>query len=111
VKETVNWDSVRDQLKKAERWDLLKEMLSSPAIRDASLNHLRRMRHATLILLAAREELSETLVTELRAYQARVDALFLEAVDGYRGDGHDILPTYEIEMLVNELCQEDACDE
>lgn len=64
------------------------------------------MRLATLMLLAGREELPEALVSELRSYHARVDALFLEAVDGYRGDGHDMLPTYITEMLVGELSQE-----
>lgn len=103
-------DSVTDR-QKAENWDFLLEMLKDPRIRDTGINHLRRMRQATLMLLAAREELSETLVSELRAYQVRLDALFLEAVDGYRGDGHDMLPTYITEMLVGDLTQDDDDDE
>ena len=101
-------DPVEGQQKKAENWDLLLAMLKTPGIRDDGINHLRRMRLATKMLLAAREELPKALVRELRSYRVRIDALFLEAVDGYRGDGHDMLPTYITEMLVGQLGQENT---
>ncbi|WP_300609874.1 hypothetical protein [Trebonia sp.] len=111
MKQTSTSDLIADQRKKAENWDLLLAMLKNPVIRDDAINNLRRLRLATLMLLAAREELPDALVTELRSYRARIDALFLEAVDGYRGDGHDMLPTYITEMIAAELSQENDDDD
>jgi hypothetical protein len=101
------------QREKAERWDRLLRLLSSPSINDDLLTHLSGMRRATLMLLARREELPESLVAELKAYKDRLDALYLEAVDGFE-DAEGVLnmiPAYLAGMLVGELCQPDTQDD
>lgn len=101
------------QQQKAERWDRLLRLLSSPSIRDDSITHLSTMRRATLILLARREELPPTLVAELKAYKARLDALYLEAIDGFQDTEGvlNMLPAYIAGSIVGELCQPDTDDD
>lgn len=93
-------ESVTDLLKKAEKWDFLIELLKDPRIRDTGINHLRQMRQATLILLTAREELPETLAAKLRAYQVRLDALFLEAIDGIAATGTRCCPPMGTSVII-----------
>jgi hypothetical protein len=98
------------QREKAERWDHLVELLKSPGLQDTYLLHLSKLRRATLILLASREELPDALVAELRAYQSRLDVLYLEAKDGFT-DMEGILnaiPAYVIGSLAGELGQPDT---
>lgn len=62
------------------------------------------------MLLASREDLPDALVAELRAYQSRLDALHLEAKDGFT-DMEGILnaiPARVIRSLVGELSQPDT---
>lgn len=68
MKETDRSGPAEGQQKKAENWDLLLTMLKNPGVRDDGINHLRRMRLATKMLLAAREQLPKALVRELRSY-------------------------------------------
>lgn len=75
-------DQVMDQQEKAERWDQLVTLLKSPGLQDTYVFHLSKLRRATLMLLASREELPDALVVELTAYRARLDALYLEAKTG-----------------------------
>jgi hypothetical protein len=98
------------QREKAERWDHLVKLLQSPSLRDNYVFHLSSLRRATLILLASREELPDALVAELRAYQTRLDALYLEAKDGFddTGDVLNAIPAYAIASLVGELSQPDT---
>jgi hypothetical protein len=98
------------QREKARRWDHLVELLKSPSLQDTYVIHLSKLRRATLMLLASREELPDALVAELRAYQTRLDALYLEAKDGFT-DLEGILnaiPAYVIGSLVGELSQPDT---
>jgi hypothetical protein len=103
-------DQMLDQQEKARRWDHLVELLKSPGLQDTYVFHLSKLRSATLMLLASREELPGTLAAELRAYQARLDALYLEAADGFT-DLEGILnaiPAFAIGSVVGELSQPDT---
>ena len=98
------------QREKAERWDRLVKLLESPSLQDDYVFHLSSLRRATLMLLARREELPDALVVELRSYRTRLDALYLEAIDGF-ADMEGILnaiPAYAIASLVGELSQPDT---
>jgi hypothetical protein len=98
------------QQEKADRWDHLIRLLQNPEIRDTYIWHLSTMRRAVEILLARREELPPTLVNELIPYKARLEALHLEAIDGFTGvEGVlNFFPTYVTESLVGQLCQGDS---
>jgi len=98
------------QHEKAERWDHLIRLLQNPEIRDTYIWHLSTMRRAVEILLARREELPPTLVDELTAYRTRLEALHLEAIDGFTGvEGVlNFFPTYVTESLIGQLCQGDT---
>jgi hypothetical protein len=103
-------DQIMDQQEKAERWDHLVELLKSPGLQDTYVFHLSKLRRATLMLLASREELPVALVVELTAYRARLDALYLEAKDGFT-DLEGILnaiPAHAIGSVVGELSQPDT---
>jgi hypothetical protein len=104
----MNHVSVSQQ-KKAERWDSLMILLRSPEIRDTHVRHLSAKRRAAQMLLASREELPATLVTELKAYMVTLDELYLEAIDGFADiEGVlNLLPSFIIESTVGELCQPD----
>jgi transcriptional regulator with XRE-family HTH domain len=94
---------------KARRWDHLVELLKSQSLQDTHVLHSSNLRRATLMLLASREELPGALVAELRAYQIRLDALYLEAKDGFQ-DTEGILnaiSAHVIGSLVGELSQPD----
>jgi hypothetical protein len=71
------------QQEKADRWDHLIKLLQNPDIRDAYVWHLSTMRRAVDILLARGEELPSTLVDQLIPYKATLEALHLEALDGF----------------------------
>jgi hypothetical protein len=97
---------------KARRWDKLITHLKDPRAKDTHLRHLSAMRRAVMMLLAAREELPQGLVAELRSYKVTLDELHLEAIDGF-ADAEGVLnlfPTYVTESLAGELCQPDAND-
>jgi len=98
------------QQEKAERWDHLIRLLQNPEIRDTYIWHLSTMRRAVEALLARREELPSALVDELIAYKTRLEALHLEAIDGFTGiEGVlNFFPTYVTESLIGQLCQGDA---
>jgi hypothetical protein len=103
-------DQIMDQQEKARRWDHLVELLKSPGLQDTYVFHLSKLRRATLMLLASREELPGALATELTAYQARLDALYLEAEDGFT-DLEGILnaiPAFAIGSVAGELSQPDT---
>ena len=95
---------------KADRWDHLIRLLQNPEIRDTYIWHLSTMRRAVEILLARREELPSSLVDELVPYRARLEALQLEAIDGFSGvEGVlNFFPTYVTESLVGQFCQGDS---
>jgi hypothetical protein len=97
---------------KARRWDRLITHLKDPRAKDTHVRHLSAMRRAVEMLLAAREELPECLVAELRAYKVTLDELHLEAIDGFAGvEGVlNLFPTYVTESLAGELCQGDTDD-
>jgi hypothetical protein len=98
------------QQEKANRWDRLIRLLQNPEIRDTYIWHLSTMRRAVEVLLARREELPPALVAELISYKVRLEALHLEAIDGFTGvEGVlNFFPTYVTESLVGQLCQGDA---
>ena len=100
------------QREKARRWDNLISMLRRPEIRDVSVWHLSSQRRAVMMLLASREELPTALTAELKSYKFTLDALYLEAIDGFESiDGIiNFLPTYITESAVGELCQPDSTD-
>jgi hypothetical protein len=97
---------------KARRWDRLIILLKDPRAKETGVRHLSAMRRAVMLLLSAREELSEGLVAELQAYMVTLDELHLEAIDGL-ADAEGVLnlfPTYVTESLAGELCQLDTDD-
>ena len=103
----------RREKEKAQRWDQLVKLLKSQSLQDTYVLHLSSLRRATLMLLASQEELPGALVAELRAYRARLDALYLEAEDGFQ-DAAGILnaiPAHVIGSLVGELNQPDTDDD
>ncbi len=71
------------------------------------------MRRAVYLLLADQEALPPALVAELKAYRVKVDALYLEAVDGFACiEGVlNFIPTYVTESVAGEICQDDAGNE
>jgi hypothetical protein len=93
------------QQEKARRWDSLICMLGRPEIKDVSVWQLSSLRRAVMMLLARREELPASLTAELKSYKVTLDALYLEATDGFADvDGIiNFLPTYITESLVGEL--------
>jgi hypothetical protein len=97
---------------KARRWDLLITQLRNPRMKDTHVRHLSAMRRAVEMLLAAREELPDGLVAELRSYKVTLDELHLEAIDGFAGvEGVlNLLPSYVTESLAGQLCQGDTDD-
>jgi hypothetical protein len=95
---------------KAKRWDDLISLLGQPEIRNLTVRHISKMRRATGMLLANREELPATLTAELVSYKSTLDELYLEAIDGFADvEGViNLLPTYVTESTVAELCQPDT---
>ena len=100
------------QQEKARRWDSLIAMLGRPEVRDVSAWQLSSLRRAVMMLLARREELPTSLTAELKSYKVTLDALHLEAIDGFAAvDGIiNFMPMYITESLVGELCQPDSTD-
>jgi hypothetical protein len=97
------------QQEKADKWDRLIKLLQSPEIRDTYVWHLAKQLRAVNMLLACREELPPALVAELTSYRKRLEALRLEAIDGFDGTQGvlNFFPTYVTESLVGQLCQGD----
>jgi hypothetical protein len=95
---------------KARRWDQLIACLGQPGMRDTYIHQLSGTRRAVYLLLAGQEALPPALVAELKAYRVKVDALYLEAADGFAAiEGVlNLLPTYVTESVAGELCQDDA---
>jgi hypothetical protein len=95
---------------KAGRWDELIACLRQPGMRDTYIQQLSGTRRAVYLLLADQEALPPVLVAELKAYKVTVDALYLEAADGFAAiEGVlNLLPTYITESVAGELCQDDA---
>jgi hypothetical protein len=91
---------------KARRWDQLIACLRRPEMRDAYIHRLSGTRRAVYLLLAGQEALA----AELKAYKVTVDALYLEAADGFAAiEGVlNLLPTYITESVAGELCQDEA---
>jgi hypothetical protein len=71
------------QAEKASRWDELIGCLQQPGMRDTYIHHLSGVRRAVCLLLAGQEELPPALADELKAYRVKLDALYLEAADGF----------------------------
>jgi hypothetical protein len=105
--------SSRNQLtqeEKAGRWDELIGCLRQPGLRDTYIHHLSGVRRAVYLLLADQEALPPSLVTELKSYVLTLDALYLEAADGFTCIEGVLnrLPTYITESIAGEVCQGDA---
>jgi hypothetical protein len=98
---------------KARRWDELIACLQQPGMRDTYIHHLSGVRRAVYLLLAGQEALPPALVAELKAYRVTVDALYLEAADGFATiEGVlNFIPTYITESVAGEICQDDAANE
>ena len=97
------------QREKARRWDQLIGLLQSPEIRDTYIWRLASLHRAVNMLLACREELPPALVAELIPYKEKLEALRLEAIDGF-DDAEGVLnffPTYVTESVVGQLRQGD----
>jgi hypothetical protein len=94
---------------KARRWDELIGCLQQPGMRDTYIHHLSGVRRAVYLLLAD-ETLPPALAAELKAYQVKMDALYLEAADGFSAiEGVlNFLPTYITESVAGEICDENA---
>jgi hypothetical protein len=101
------------QPEKARRWDELIGCLRQPGLRDTYIHHLSGVRRAVYLLLAGQETLPPALAAELRAYRVTVDALYLEAADGFTAiEGVlNFIPTYVTESIAGEICQDDAGNE
>ena len=101
------------QQEKASRWVNLITILKRPQVKDTYVHHLTAMRRAVIMLLAEREELPEPLVAELKKYKVTLDALYLEAADGFADmEGLlNLLPTYVTESIAGNLCQFDTDDD
>jgi hypothetical protein len=102
----------RNQLTEAEkagRWDELIDCLQQPGMRDTYIHRLSGVRRAVYLLLAD-ESLPPGLAAELEAYRVKVDALYLEAADGFTViEGVlNFLPTYVTESVAGEICDENA---
>jgi hypothetical protein len=97
------------QQEKADRWDRLIGHLRDPKIQDTYIWHLSAMRRAVNMLLAFKGELPSALAAELASYRDKLEALHLEAIDGFDGSGEvlNLLPTYITESLVGQLYGED----
>jgi hypothetical protein len=107
VSASKNQLSQRD---KAKRWDQLIACLRQPGLRDTYIHSLSGVRRAVYLLLARQEELPPALVAELKAYLVKVDALYLEAADGFAAiEGVlNFIPTYITESVAGELCEDDT---
>ena len=101
------------QGEKARRWDELIACLREPGLRDACIHSLSGVRRAVYLLLADQEALPPALVAELKAYRVKVDALYLEAADGFAAiEGVlNFIPTYVTESVAGEICQDDTGNE
>jgi hypothetical protein len=95
---------------KAGRWDELIACLRQPGMRDTYIHHLSGTRRAVYLLLADQEALPPALTAELKAYKVKVDALYLEAADGFAAiEGVlNLLPTYITESVAGELSDDEA---
>ena len=98
---------------KARRWDELIACLRQPGMRDTHIHYLSGVRRAVYLLLAGQEALPPALVAELKAYRVTVDALYLEAADGFACvEGVlNFIPTYITESVAGEICQDDIGNE
>jgi len=98
------------QQEKASRWDRLIGLLQNPKIRDTYIWRLAGQHRAVNMLLAREEELSPALVMELKAYKEKLEALRLEAIDGYDATQGvlNFFPAYVTESLVGQLRQRDS---
>jgi hypothetical protein len=98
------------QAEKASRWDELIGCLQQPGMRDTYIHHLSGVRRAVCLLLAGQEELPPALADELKAYRVKLDALYLEAADGFSAvEGVlNLLPTYITESVAGELSDDEA---
>jgi hypothetical protein len=97
------------QREKAARWDHLTGLLQNPEIRDTYIWRLAGLHRAVDMLLACKEELPPALTRELMPYKEKLEALRLEAIDGFNGTPGilNFMPTYVTESLVGQLSQED----
>jgi hypothetical protein len=92
------------EAEKARRWDDLIGYLQQPGMRDTYIHRLSGVRRAVYLLLAD-EGLPPVLAAELEAYRVKLDALYLEAADGFSAvEGVlNLLPTYITESVAGEL--------
>jgi hypothetical protein len=97
------------QQEKAGRWDHLISLLQNPEIKDTYIWRLASLHRAVNMLLACEEELPPALAGELKAYKKKLEALRLEAIDGFDGmqGALNFFPTYVTESLVGQLRQGD----
>jgi hypothetical protein len=98
------------QAEKATRWDELIGYLQQPGMHDTYIHRLSGVRRAVYLLLAVQEALPPALVAELQAYRVKLDALYLEAADGFSAvEGVlNLLPTYITESVAGELSDDEA---
>jgi hypothetical protein len=99
------------QQEKARRWDELIGCLRQPGMRETYIYRLSGVRRAVYLLLAD-ESLPPALAAELNAYRVKVDALYLEAADGFSAiEGVlNFVPTYVTESVTGEICADDTND-
>ena len=97
------------EAEKARRWDQLIGCLGQPGMRDSYIHHLSGARRAVYLLLAE-DTLPPALAAELGAYKVKLDALYLEAADGFAAiEGVlNLLPTYITETIAGELSDDAA---
>jgi hypothetical protein len=97
---------------KARRWDELIGCLRQPGMRETYIHQLSGVRRAVYLLLAGHETLPPALVAELQAYRAKIDALYLEAADGFAAvEGVlNLIPTYITESIAGEIGQDDELE-
>jgi hypothetical protein len=98
------------QAEKAGRWDELIGCLQQPGMRDTYIHHLSGARRAVYLLPAGKEALPPALAAELEAYRVKLDALYLEAADGFSAIKGvlNLLPTYVTESVAGELSDDET---
>jgi hypothetical protein len=90
---------------KARMWDELAAAIMKPGLRDTLVRQVSARLRAVSLLLASREELPPALSTELDSYKVTLDAMHLEAADGF-ADAHgviNLLPTHIVVSLIADI--------
>ena len=99
---------MRPQHEKARMWDELADAIARPGLRDLKVHQVSGMHRAVDLLLGYREELPLALATELDSYKVTLDALYLEAADGFADADSviNLLPTHVVISLMGAISAE-----